>query len=167
MYDGIALERQGVPAVVVCTELFEPTAKQMAEMQGVNDFPMVLIPHPLGRCPVDELEIKAEIAVDAIAALLLGDALRKEPVEQAVELVTHPQAVRAVLKDFAASLEADGFRLEVKEVSESAVKIVLTATDKACHDCLVSDELMIQMLEAAVRKVVPNATVVLEKKDFN
>lgn len=165
MYDGIALERHGVPAVVVCTELFEPTAKQMAELQGVNDFPMVLIPHPLGRCPVDELEIKAEIAVDAIALLLLNDPLRQASAPDG--LAETPHAVEDALAGFAASLDADGFRLAVEAVSESTVTIALTATKEACHDCLVADEMMISMLETAVHKVVPNATVTLEKRDFD
>ncbi|MEX2533270.1 MAG: hypothetical protein WD360_04850 [Nitriliruptoraceae bacterium] len=153
-----------MPAVVVCTELFEPTAKQMAELQGVTDFPMVLIPHPLGRCPVDELEIKAEIAVDAIARLLLQPAVTVSP--NADQLSANTRSVEDALGGFAASLQADGFHLAVESVDDSVVTVALTATDEACHDCLVADDMIIQMLTAAVQKVVPDAHVALVKKHF-
>ncbi|HEY8450295.1 MAG TPA: hypothetical protein VIL95_07450 [Bacillota bacterium] len=58
MHDGIELERRGVPTAVVATDLFEPTARGLAELQGVPDFPLVLIPHPLGRCSREALREK-------------------------------------------------------------------------------------------------------------
>lgn len=164
MYDGIALERHGVPAVVVCTELFEPTAKQMAAMQGVSDFPMVLIAHPLGRCPVDELERKAERAVDAIAAYLLDETYAAAANDATAP--TETGAVAELFGAFATSLEADGFQLLVEDASPSEVHVALVATDAACHDCLVPDAMMIDMLEAAVRPKYPNARVALEKRNF-
>jgi hypothetical protein len=70
MHDAIEIERHGVPASIVSTDLFEPTARQLAVLQGVPDFPLVLIPHPLGRCSPDELKLKAERVLDDIIGSL-------------------------------------------------------------------------------------------------
>ena len=70
MHDGIELARRGVPTVVVATDVFEPTARALAELQGVPGFPLVLIPHPLGRCSPSELKKKAEDVVERITELL-------------------------------------------------------------------------------------------------
>ena len=70
MHDAIAAERRGVPAVAVMTDRFEPTAKAVAELNGLPDYPYVVIAHPIANDSDDELRAKAEAVIERIAALL-------------------------------------------------------------------------------------------------
>ena len=47
MADGILLERQGVPAVSICTEVFRIPADAMARTYGFPGFQYALVPHPV------------------------------------------------------------------------------------------------------------------------
>jgi hypothetical protein len=46
------------------------TARELAAIQGLPEYPFVVIGHPIAGNPDDELRGKAERAVDAIVALL-------------------------------------------------------------------------------------------------
>jgi hypothetical protein len=70
MHDAIAAERRGIPAVAVMTDRFEPTAKAVAELNGLPDYPYVVIPHPIANDSDDVLRAKAEAVIERIAALL-------------------------------------------------------------------------------------------------
>lgn len=45
--DGIALERAGVPAAVICSDAFTATASGMAEVQGAPDYAYLTTQHPV------------------------------------------------------------------------------------------------------------------------
>lgn len=45
--DGIALERAGVPAAVICSDAFITTASAMAQVQGDPDYAYLTTPHPV------------------------------------------------------------------------------------------------------------------------
>ena len=70
MHDAIAAERRGIPAVAVMTDRFEPTAKAVAEVNGLPDYPYVVIAHPIANDSAEDLRVKAEAAIDRIVALL-------------------------------------------------------------------------------------------------
>ena len=70
MQDGIALERRGIPAAVVCTEPFERMGRASAEVAGLPDYPFALVPHPIGRLRPEELRARAEAALPQVLALL-------------------------------------------------------------------------------------------------
>ena len=72
MHDGITFERQGIPAVVVCTEPFIPTAKSMARIQGIPDYRFVTLPHPMGSLTSDEVSERARAALPKVIEILLG-----------------------------------------------------------------------------------------------
>jgi hypothetical protein len=59
-----------VPAAAVMTDRFQETAREMAALQGVSDYPFVVIPHPIAGNTDEELRAKAEAAFPAILALL-------------------------------------------------------------------------------------------------
>ncbi|MAR29272.1 MAG: hypothetical protein CMD51_06945 [Gammaproteobacteria bacterium] len=59
MHDGIIYEQFGKPAVVLCTTPFEVTAKNIARMMGLPDYPFALLQHPLGSCNEAQLEARA------------------------------------------------------------------------------------------------------------
>jgi hypothetical protein len=66
--DGILLERRGIPAAAICTDLFVPNGKAIAEAHGAPDYPFALVPHPLASASVAELEQRAKA--------VLGEVLR-------------------------------------------------------------------------------------------
>ena len=70
MHDGIALERRGTPAAVICTDVFERMGRATAAVAGLPDYPFVLVPHPVGRLNPEQLRARAEAALPGIVALL-------------------------------------------------------------------------------------------------
>ena len=62
MHDGISFEQFGKRAVVICTEPFEVTARNIARMMGLPDYPFVMVEHPIGSRRPDEIE---RMAADA------------------------------------------------------------------------------------------------------
>lgn len=62
-------------------------------------------------------------------------------------------------------LDADGFELSLEDVAtDGAVHVGLMFTPDACMECLVPDELMVQMLEEAIRGTYPEMSHVVLKK---
>lgn len=59
--------------MVLCTEPFEVTAKNIARMMGLPDYPFVILEHPLGSCTPEEVSARAAVAC-----------------EQAIEILTTP-----------------------------------------------------------------------------
>lgn len=61
-----------MPAAVICTEEFIPTARAQAAISGRPDYPFVIIPHPVGSLTPADLRKRAEMAVPQIIAILTG-----------------------------------------------------------------------------------------------
>ncbi len=72
MLDGILLERRGVPAAAICTDLFVPNGKAIAEAHGTPDYPFALVPHPMASASQDELAREAKQVLPAVLRLLLS-----------------------------------------------------------------------------------------------
>jgi hypothetical protein len=70
MHDAIAAESRGIPAVAIMTDRFVPSARVVAELNGLPDYPFVVIGHPIANDSDDDLRRKAEAVVGRIAALL-------------------------------------------------------------------------------------------------
>ena len=70
MHDALAAETRGIPAVAVMTDRFEPTARAVAEVNGIPDYPYVVIAHPIANNGDAELRAKAEAVIDRVVALL-------------------------------------------------------------------------------------------------
>ena len=71
MHDGITFEQLGKRAVVLCTEPFEVTAKNIARVLGLPSYPFLIVPHPIGSCTPPELAARAEIAYAQALPILL------------------------------------------------------------------------------------------------
>lgn len=76
MLDGILLERRGVPAAAICTDLFVPNGKAIAEAHGAPDYPFALVPHPLASAHAAELEQQAKGVVPEVLRLLTRSSPR-------------------------------------------------------------------------------------------
>ena len=73
MHDGITFEQLGKRAIVLCTEPFEVTAKNIARVLGLPSYPFLLVQHPIGSCTPPELKARALIAyAQALPILLEG-----------------------------------------------------------------------------------------------
>ena len=72
MLDAIYFEKRGIPAAVVITEPFVPTAEAMARLAGMPGYPVAVIPHPIGSLGQAELTARADAIVARIEALLLA-----------------------------------------------------------------------------------------------
>ena len=73
MHDGITFEQTGKRAVVICTEPFIVTAKNIARVMGLPDYPFVVLDHPIGSSTLSEIQQKAEQAADQAERILLRD----------------------------------------------------------------------------------------------
>ena len=64
LHDGITFEQSGKRAVVLCTKPFEVTARNIARMMGVPDYPFTLIDPPMGRKTLNEVKNLAQDAYE-------------------------------------------------------------------------------------------------------
>jgi hypothetical protein len=71
--DAITFEKRGIPAAVVITEPFEPTAQAMARLAGMEGYAYAAVPHPFGSLSPAEVRARADEIVDRIERLLLKD----------------------------------------------------------------------------------------------
>jgi hypothetical protein len=54
----------------VLTDRFQVSGREMATIEGLPDYPFVVIEHPIAGNPNDELRGKAEAALASIVSLL-------------------------------------------------------------------------------------------------
>lgn len=74
MHNATELEKLGVPTAVLCTEPFATTADAMARRRGFPGYRYVLVEHPLSSARPDGIRQRAEKALPAVLAILLGEA---------------------------------------------------------------------------------------------
>ena len=72
MHDGISFEQLGKRAIVLCTEPFEVTARNLARMMGLPDYPFVMVEHPIGSRTLPEIKVLAESAYEQAVPILGG-----------------------------------------------------------------------------------------------
>jgi hypothetical protein len=70
--DGVAFERRGVPAAVICSDAFRTTADAMAALQGATGYRYVTTAHPVAPLDPDEVRQRAERALPEVLEILLG-----------------------------------------------------------------------------------------------
>ena len=71
MHDALAAESRGIPAVALMTDRFEPTARAVAELNGVPTYPFVVLTHPIANDTDADLRAKAEAALPRLVKLLV------------------------------------------------------------------------------------------------
>jgi hypothetical protein len=69
--DGIVLEKAGVPSASIVTDVFERTARAMAEQWGLPTYRFLMMPHPIANLSEAELDQRARAIVSEVAKLLL------------------------------------------------------------------------------------------------
>ena len=58
--------------MVLTTEPFEVTARNIARIMGLADYPFMQVQHPIGSCTMIELKARAEVAYRQALSILLG-----------------------------------------------------------------------------------------------
>lgn len=78
-------------------------------------------------------------------------------------------AVETALDKVRPSLAADGFDLRLGSIeTDGSVRVVLEAKPGACLDCLVPEEMLVQILDKAIRDQEPALQrVVLDRVGFD
>jgi hypothetical protein len=69
--DAITFEKRGIPAAVVITEPFVPTAEAMARLAGMPGYPYAVLPHPVGSLTARKVAQRAHAIAERVEALLL------------------------------------------------------------------------------------------------
>ena len=59
--------------MVLCTEPFKVTARNIARVLGLPDYPFLLVQHPIGSCTLPELKARAEVDYQQALPILLQD----------------------------------------------------------------------------------------------
>lgn len=75
--DGIALERLGTPASVVCTESFQATADAMASLKGATGYRYATCEHPVAGLEADQVRERVTSALDQVVGLLVEQAAER------------------------------------------------------------------------------------------
>ncbi len=72
MHDAIIAERLGLPSAGIMTSKFTTGAELMARVLGAEDYPFVVIDHPISSAAPGELAARARDAVARAEEILLG-----------------------------------------------------------------------------------------------
>ena len=64
------MRKRGIRAAVLCTQPFLKLGKTQAQVLGVPDLPLILIPHPLGGISLEQVEGRAQHALPELLNLL-------------------------------------------------------------------------------------------------
>jgi hypothetical protein len=74
VHDLVRLERLGVATAGVGTEPFADEALEQAALLGMPGYRMVWVPHPVQLLTSEQLDARADTAMEAILARLLADS---------------------------------------------------------------------------------------------
>ena len=72
MRDAITLEKAGKPAALICTDAFIPTARSIAKIRGISDYPFAIVTHPVGSLEEEGVMSRARQALPRILEILLA-----------------------------------------------------------------------------------------------
>ena len=65
------MEKAGVPAASIVTDVFEMTGRAMAEQWGLPTYKFLIMPHPIANLSEAQLDQRAREIADQVAKLLL------------------------------------------------------------------------------------------------
>ena len=72
MHDAITFEKAGLPAAGICTQPFIPSGKAIAKIRGIEGYPFVVVPHPVGSLEEEGIASRAREALPQVLELLLA-----------------------------------------------------------------------------------------------
>jgi len=78
LHDSTKLEIEGIPVVAVATHEFRTAARAQAGFLGRPDYEPVYVEHPIQDRTREEIEAKADAAIEEIVSKLLSAAAAVE-----------------------------------------------------------------------------------------
>ena len=72
LHDGIELDRRGVPAAVIRTDVFVARARARAAIAGDPGCRFAVVPHPIGSSTTPDLRERAAAALPQVVLILTG-----------------------------------------------------------------------------------------------
>ncbi|GGA61028.1 hypothetical protein GCM10011490_09020 [Pseudoclavibacter endophyticus] len=72
--DGIALEANGIPAAVICTDAFEGNSRAMAKLKGAPDFDFIVTSHPVANLDDQGVRERGRALVDDVVGRIVASA---------------------------------------------------------------------------------------------
>ena len=72
MLDGLIMEKRGIPAAVICTEVFMEQGRNTAYVHGFAEYPIVEVFHPITNASIEDLNKEAERVQQEVIELLLA-----------------------------------------------------------------------------------------------
>ena len=72
MHDAITVEKAGKPAALIATEPFITTAKSIAKIRGIGDYPFAVVTHPVGSLDDDAIMARARQALPRVMEIILA-----------------------------------------------------------------------------------------------
>lgn len=72
MHDAISLEKRGIPTAVLISDQFIPGVQAIAKTRGMDDYPFVVVKHPIGSLTDENLDGRAEDALPQVLEILLN-----------------------------------------------------------------------------------------------
>ena len=169
VFDAIALEKHGIPTVVVTTTKFAPIATTMSADFGMPDVRILVLPHPLGGTDRETLWAWADEAAARLEALFLGTT----PPTSVVRAAPPPAdfaAVDAALAGVQSLVEADGSRFRLDRVSaDGVVHLLLLIDDASCAECVMPREILERTAARVLRATVPSVSRVsiVDPREFS
>jgi len=157
VFDGVRLERLGVPTATVCSTAFSRAARSQAAGRGMCDLPIIEIPHPMHTAPASAVKERAEAAVGALVnALISRDAKssrqESDPAAEMVELADVPETVQEF---FFSKGWTDG--LPVVPPTNEAVSAMVAASGRDPAETI--GPIPPRMRTATVEKIAINAVM--------
>lgn len=76
LIDAVTIERLGVPAAVVITDVFVDVCSRVARRMGYPDYPTIVVPHPAASRSDEWLRNKAKENVDALLQMVAPQDVR-------------------------------------------------------------------------------------------
>jgi Fe-S cluster biogenesis protein NfuA len=135
----------------VITDGFAPTARVMAEFDGLPDYPFVVIAHPISDNTEAQLEAKAEQIVEQAVAVFL----RTKTVAQTDRLADGLATIREILRADSSDVEVLGC-----EAGTARLRLILGT---GCEECVMPRVFLEPMLLQHIQRTSPDIErVVLE-----
>ena len=72
MHDALTVEKASKAAACICTEPFVPTAKAVAQIRGISDYPFAVVTHPVGTLETEGVMARARQALPQVLQILIG-----------------------------------------------------------------------------------------------
>ena len=157
MSDGVKLEQMGVPTVTVCSTAFAHAARRQAAGRGMDDLPVVEIPHPMHSATQQAVTERAETVMANLAAALTTRAASVAGVAAArlPDVMALPADPVAIEEFFFEQGWTDG--LPITPPTRAAVDALLAATPRDRYETL--GPIPPRMRRVTLEKIAINAVM--------